>query len=319
MNNLLKNGIVSISLGVDDYLSKESDRIISSVRNVYSGILLIFKAKLLEMSPKDSNEVLIKTKIIPIIKDNQIIFIGDGKMTVDHFEIQKRFNSLGISIDWKLFEKIQQERNNLEHYYSSNPRNIVESLLVDAFKIITDYIKNVLEENPADLLGETWGKLLNIKDIYDSEKRECEKKIKELLNFNNLQMEILSKLKCSKCKSDLLYPIFPSEEMTEVLMICSKCNNEIKLSNEVERIIEKMYDYDAYTRIKEGGESVIGTCPQCGKETYNKEEDICLNCQYTREYTECIRCGAELSLDEQDLDGLCFYCDHQLSKIMEEN
>jgi hypothetical protein len=42
MNKLLENAIISIQIGIDDYFSNDSRRIISCVRNLYSGILLLF-------------------------------------------------------------------------------------------------------------------------------------------------------------------------------------------------------------------------------------------------------------------------------------
>lgn len=35
---------------------------------------------------------------------------------------------------------------------------------------------------------------------------------------------------------------------------------------------------------------------------------------YTRDYKECNVCGQELAIDEQDLDGMCSYHAHALSK-----
>jgi primosomal protein N' len=36
------------------------------------------------------------------------------------------------------------------------------------------------------------------------------------------------------------------------------------------------------------------------------------------EYTECDRCSATLSLDDQDNDGLCSYCNYVQKKMMDE-
>ena len=60
INALLNNAITSIQIGVKDYLESEKDprRVISAVRNIYAGVLLLFKEKLYRLSPQGSNEVL---------------------------------------------------------------------------------------------------------------------------------------------------------------------------------------------------------------------------------------------------------------------
>jgi hypothetical protein len=47
-------------------------------------------------------------------------------------------------------------------------------------------------------------------------------------------------------------------------------------------------------------------CPQCKQESYDVEADTCRACGYTREYTECVICGKQLALAEQELSGVCF-------------
>jgi hypothetical protein len=46
MNTMLENAVQSVQIGVEDYLSKNSRRALSAVRNVSAGILLLFKEKL---------------------------------------------------------------------------------------------------------------------------------------------------------------------------------------------------------------------------------------------------------------------------------
>ena len=103
MNKLLQNAINSIEIGIEDYeLSKQNDRrIISCVRNIFAGILLLFKYKLAELSPANSDEVLIKQNILWVIEDDNIIAKGKGEKTVDVQSIKDRFKSLNINVTWK--------------------------------------------------------------------------------------------------------------------------------------------------------------------------------------------------------------------------
>jgi len=116
---LLENAINSIQVGFDDFQNGEDKRIVSSVRNMYAGILLLFKEKLVRMSPDSSNEVLLKAKIIPQKDDDgNLMFVGYGKNTVTRVQIRERFNNLNINVDWKAVDRIAELRNDLEHYNS---------------------------------------------------------------------------------------------------------------------------------------------------------------------------------------------------------
>lgn len=75
---------------------------------------------------------------------------------------------------------------------------------------------------------------------------------------------------------------------------------------------------DAYIAMTDGREPPYGTCPNCQKKIFILEEDVCLACESSRNYDECLRCGALLSLDEQDLNGLCGYCNYRMEKVRDE-
>jgi hypothetical protein len=62
MNPLLKNAVVSIQLGLEDFASDDERRIISAARNLYSGVLLLCKEVLRQLSPPGSNDILIRIK-----------------------------------------------------------------------------------------------------------------------------------------------------------------------------------------------------------------------------------------------------------------
>jgi hypothetical protein len=62
MNPLLKNAVVSIQLGLEDFAADDERRIISTARNLYSGVLLLAKEVLRQLSPPGSNDILIRIK-----------------------------------------------------------------------------------------------------------------------------------------------------------------------------------------------------------------------------------------------------------------
>ena len=65
--DLLTNAVQSIRLGVEDYCSGERPRLLSAVRNIHSGILLLYKEALRRKSPVGSNDALIKSRIVPTL------------------------------------------------------------------------------------------------------------------------------------------------------------------------------------------------------------------------------------------------------------
>lgn len=89
--DLLTNAVQSIQLGVEDYGAGTPPRLLSAVRNIHAGILLLYKEALRRRSPEGSKDVLIKAKIVPSHdKDGQLVFLGAGKKTVDTRQIRER-------------------------------------------------------------------------------------------------------------------------------------------------------------------------------------------------------------------------------------
>jgi hypothetical protein len=65
--SLFDNAISSIKIGITDFEdfedSAEDGRLLSSVRNIYAGILLLYKEVLLRLSPSGSNEVFANSNL----------------------------------------------------------------------------------------------------------------------------------------------------------------------------------------------------------------------------------------------------------------
>ena len=57
MNPLLKNAVVSIQLGLEDFASDDERRIISAARNLYSGVLLLATIAALGHAFADAGQV----------------------------------------------------------------------------------------------------------------------------------------------------------------------------------------------------------------------------------------------------------------------
>ena len=120
MNTLLDNAVASIQLGVEDFeLSKEDPRrVISAIRNLYAGVLLLFKEELARRSPKEHGEppILLRERL-----ELKFELTSNGlkqkkiNKTVDFHGIKQRFKIL--------FYKKNRVRKNFEWLVRKNYLN----------------------------------------------------------------------------------------------------------------------------------------------------------------------------------------------------
>jgi len=312
--SILKNAIDSIVIGLEDYQSSDERRIISAARNIFAGILLLFKYKLCELSPSGSDEVLIKQKIIPKIDVNgSIRWIGKGKKTVDIQNIRERFESLGISVDWNRLERINRYRNDIEHYYSNLNIQSVQQLISESFLIIRDFISEHLKKDPQQLLGnKAWSILIKVNEVYEKEKLECNKAIEGLKFFNDEIMLAFEDYSCSECGSGLIMPTQNDTEATEVEYKCRSCGKTLPYEDLVRLSVADYFSHEVYLSYTDGAESPITDCPECGG-IYLYHEHICSSCGYTATH-ECQRCGSTIEPEELLCEPFCSYCAHMMSK-----
>ena len=160
--SILQNAIDSIVMGLEDYQSEDKKRMLSCVRNLYAGMLLLFKYKLVELSPEGSNEILIKKQMKPVFINNSLQWKGNGKSTIDVQQIKERFISLNIQVDWGKVESIQGYRNDIEHYFDTKQldQDTLKHMILDVFLVINKFISDYLDYEPFELFSE-------IKDSYN--------------------------------------------------------------------------------------------------------------------------------------------------------
>lgn len=83
------------------------------------GVLLLFKEKLRQLLPPDSNEGLRKEGLRTVHRPNgELAFKEGGQKTVDVQQIKERFEALDVSVDWRRFEQLAKFPNDQEHYES---------------------------------------------------------------------------------------------------------------------------------------------------------------------------------------------------------
>lgn len=317
--SILQNAVDSISLGIEDYEMATSDvrRYVSCTRNIFAGTLLLFKHKLSELSPNGSDEVLIKQKIIPKIEIDSIIWVGEGKKTVDVQGIQERFKSLNINVNWKKLNEVQTYRNNIEHYYTTASPGSVQKMISDSFIVIVNFIQDHLEEDPRELLGlDTYEVMRSIDEVYEADKAICLQKLKSLNYFTNTIYEILVTTTCSECSSGLITSSETNVDACDTDYICRSCNHGFDYENLVTKAFEKKYAV-SFRDIANGAEDTSSECPECDGYLFY-DEGVCICCGHEISLV-CDVCDTPIPPSEVlGFDGTCSYCTYRWEKMQDE-
>jgi hypothetical protein len=295
--SILKNAVDSIALGLEDYEASESDerRIISCTRNIYAGILLLFKHK------------------ISII-DEELLWVGKKrKNTVGCEAIQNIFKPRCIEVDWNRITKINKYRNDVEHYFSTLEHKAIQGLISNSFLIIRDFITEQLKEDPKELLGsDSWSTLVEIHEVYEREKANCANVLETLDFISETILEAFVSYSCEECGSDLIYPDELNKDAVESKFVCKSCDTAYSYEDIVSPAIKNHYYVESYLAIKDGGDDPVADCPFCGG-AYLFEEQICAECGESAVH-ECELCGSDIPPEELSEDDLCGYCSHVMSK-----
>lgn len=284
MDTILKNAVISIQLGVEDFQSEDERRCLSAVRNLTAGILLLFKEKLRLLSPPGSEDVLIKQSIQPVhLSDGQVVFRGLGNKTVDTDQIKKRFKSLGVNADFVRLESIFKLRNNIEHFRSSESRDGIRTLLAKSFVVIRDFITDELNQHPSELLGtQSWGILLAENEVYENERAACVCDLRSVEHLFKANLDVTQHIACSSCRSDLVRPVnICVEHKQQLSFLCSSCRKEFAFDDVVEEALSEFFFAEHYRAATKGGESPTDYCSQCDKETYVVSMGECICCDST--------------------------------------
>ena len=324
-SKILDNSVSAIELGIEDFKLSTRDprRLHSAVRNLFAGIILLFKSKLAELS-KEDDEALIKEKVLPIVKDGDIKWIGKGKKTVDVVQIKDRFSSLGISVDWGQLEKFQQYRNNIEHYFDKEnvKSDVVRTYIADSFVIITDFLKNQLDIDPLDTFKpEIWEFFLQEKNVFEQECKDRDKEFEQLIWSSYKIKNYFKAFQCPECGCQIVSVFNHDKRKAEdELFTCRCCNTHFEYDEILDSIIDD-FSRKEFLAIKDGGEEEIVFCPECGEGKYIVSEQTCFACGVEGPFV-CDFCEDEVPPSElvtYSETGQCGRCDHLFEKIMEDD
>lgn len=319
MSDLLDNAVTSIQLGLEDFDSTDKRRIISAVRNLYSGVLLLAKEVLRQLSPPGSNDILIRIKKKAVREvDGTIRFVGEGKKTIDRFEIEETFNQLKLAVDLSNLKRLAEIRNDIEHMHPQHASALIQEAIADAMPIIRDVVVKELKKEPAALLGQpAWNAILNQAKVFKAEQDACRRSIEKIDWESETLAGAIAEFRCPSCSASLLRnDNAEAKGPTELRLVCSKCGEKADHQTVIEAAIEEHLEWDAYVAMKDGDDPPLENCPECMRETFIVYENRCANCGFELEETSCSCCGAKVTVDDyrNGHPGICSYCDHVMNK-----
>ena len=324
-SKILENSVSAIELGIEDFKLSKKDprRLHSAVRNLFAGILLLFKSKLAELSQND-NESLLKQKVIPVIQDGEIKWVGEGEKTVDVQQIQNRFKSLNIEIDWKRLNALKNYRNKIEHYFDKEnvKSDVVGNYIADSFVIITDFLKKQLDIDPPDTFkSETWELFLQEQKVLAQERDDRDENFEQLTWISYKIKNAFKAFQCPECGCQIISTLNHDKRTAEdEVFVCRCCNEHFGYNEILDSVIED-FSRKEFLSIKDGGEEEIAYCPECGKEKYIVSEQTCFACGASGPFI-CEFCDNEVPPCELLIyaeTGRCSWCEHQYDKMMDDD
>lgn len=313
---LIENAKGSIRIGIEDYfLAKEKHdrdkkfRMISALRNIYAGILIMFKERLLRLSTdrcliflesdKKSNEAWLNKKTLN--RKAKTVYVKD---------IKKLFEKFHVDYEEEYLDQLNQARNELEHFSADVSDDYLEELLVKAHHIILDFINGFEDETIENWIDrDQWERIEQSYQLVQEEKKRIEKEYMIFCFFSEESEVRMKHSVCPHCSSSLL---IPTGKKHDPVMECCYCKEKY---SPVE-IIKS--EHDEHYNIKSGSGPTLGICPECYEETLEEDGDEmifkCDNCGYVQSNC-CEYCGSSIPIEEVgEGDEYCGYCRNMLSK-----
>lgn len=269
---ILQNAIDSIQLGIEDYeLIKENPkRLISCTRNLFSGILLLFKYYLYTVNP-DLIYIPLKSKE------------KGRKKTLDFKQLKDKLDESQVLIEWGELEKIQKIRNDIEHKYSDENPLIILGLVAVSFNVINDFVRKYLQRDPIEIFGEEiWSILIEVDRVYQIERNQCINDLDSNTYYNFKILELIKQSNYSECGFDVIKPLKNNTNSHQIEYRCLSCFKETDYHELIVSAIEQEVDYQQ-RRDSMFGDSlneVFCTCPSCWTNAYSIESCFCFSCQY---------------------------------------
>jgi DNA-directed RNA polymerase subunit RPC12/RpoP len=321
--SLFDNAVASLRMGVEDFRQQSPDRNLSSVRNFYSGVLLLAKEALVRSNSRVDPALIIakRTRLVPD-GDGGVKLIAHGGNTIGFDDLAARLKDFNIIVNTKDLASLNKIRNDLEHYYAFQSHSDIRSAISKVFPVAAALFRAMGEE-PAKHLGPLWAEMLTVKELYDEELAEAHATLSGV-NWHSSSVNGKG-FQCTICGSELLRQFDPGNVLQEkVGLYCVSCGVSNCIEEVVSAFVQSLYFSESYYRFKDGGEpGPVFQCPACENVALVEDEYKCAVCGNEFEYNdECALCSASISLSDylEGIDGgLCSYCTYRAQKDIERD
>lgn len=318
ISSTFRNAIDLLSLGIEDFEAANRDvrRYATAVRNVYSGLLLIFKSHLMELTKADDCRAVFPEGISR----------GLSQKSADVSKILEEFDVRGIAIDRKLFKRIREYRNDIEHLFDRNKtkgvvvRDYVVNMMLMAKTFMSDYMGfDPLEEVPHGV----WVAFLREKRIVEDERRRVVDALDGCKWVSDRARDLFETYVCEKCGGTMWAPddAKKGDMALSCVFKCRVCGNV----KSYEDIMTSLTD-DIFESVSVGWRDVtdgvsefagFGECPECSSIAFDCEDGVCFVCGHWEPSLECNLCGESVAPDEMpcwNRRHLCCHCEHLMDK-----
>ncbi len=243
--------------------------------------------------------------------------------TIDFDGLRKRFKD--FDIEWPKiphdYVALKKIRNELEHFYTDVSQERMQEVIAGIFPLVKGFL-DILEEEPAESLRESWQVMIQEADLFEQLKSKCNESFKMLAWGDPI--DHADKMQCPKCSSSLIYQVdVENDDPASIKGKCQACGQELTAEQTVEIVVEARYGYKNYRTFKDGGEIIINQCPECGNSTYVHDYGEANNCCFCEHvvWGKCECCGEELTASNQSIydSSSCDYCHYQWEKLMNED
>ncbi len=318
LSSLFENAVVSIRMGIEDYAVDTPERALSAVRNFYAGILLLGKELLARAAPGADPAGIIGARYKPVPDGRGgVDYRSDGPQTIDFVTLGRRFKDFGVPIETKELEPLNRLRNAIEHRFAEEPASAVREAIARAFPI-TAAMFHQAREHPADLLGEAWATMLEVRELYETERARCRGTMTRVAWVS--ATVAAEHLRCVDCASDLLEQLDPTNTLqSELDLVCRNCGGVPAVEETIVDAVARALSGMAFVRASDTGETgPIFDCPVCDNNAYIDFEAACAVCGETFHYPDqCVCCHEGISLDDAlagFAGGLCTRCTYLMEK-----
>jgi hypothetical protein len=304
---VLKNAVSSIQLGMEDFVTSrdkpgQSARALSAARNIYAGVLLLFKYKIasLAKTPEQAKALIYTPQtILPHVTDSGAIAWSPrphARNTINTGMIEERLKSLGIYHDWNALMPLRDCRNALEHLHPTDPVTSIQASISTLFPMLGRFITQELGEMPGALLGEAWPTMLETHDFYSS----CVSQIGQewaVLQYPLAAIGFMKECRCRACYSSLLKPL--QDDIDNSISIDTHdFNLQCYACGQIESAISFLED--CFSNVHEdpfdqSDIEIVQECQACLVRMYLLTDSTCHWCGYDPKSPQCARCSQPIA------------------------